>query len=69
MEREKLRSDGAAANAVGARLLAGTVVAVQSATLDGLVNRLNKPGVLGVGGCIVACSDSSFQPTEVRFDP
>src|SRR5437764_4112012 len=60
---------GAAAQARGTRLLARTVVAVDRAGLDGLVDRLDEQPVLALGGGVVAGRDGALEPAEVGLDP
>src|SRR6202022_1288394 len=51
-----------------ARFLTGTAVAVQSPTLDRLVNRLDEHPVLGLGAVGVALGHGLLEPPEVRLD-
>jgi hypothetical protein len=52
-----------------ARLLAGARIAVQRASLNRLVDRLDELAVLGIGLRVLARGDGVLEAAEVRLDP
>src|SRR3954467_12624247 len=58
----------AAANALGAGLLARAGVGVQRAPLDGLVDQRHELAVLGGDLIVVACGHGGLETPEVRLD-
>src|SRR4051795_5851832 len=64
----ELSDRNAAADALGARLLAPAGVGVQRAALDGLVDQRDERAVLRADLRLVARGDGGLQPAEVRLD-
>ncbi len=60
--------DGASGDACCARLLAGTVAAMNRATLDSFVDLGDQSTVLGFHGIGIAFPDRRFEAMEVSFD-
>ena len=65
---DSLSGDGAAAHALGARLLAPAGVGVQRAALDGLVDQRHELAMLGGDRLLVAAFDGGLEPPEIRLD-
>src|SRR3954470_10914466 len=66
--RSALGDGDAAADALGAGLLAGAGVGVQRSALDGLVDQRHELAVLGRDLVVIGCGHGGLEAPEIRLD-